>query len=160
MLYFKFYPNSSFSDGDDDEQTEREREREREEVRMQSRETITYSWAEKMRACTVDKRHNGVNFSSVKKQFRREWTPQKNITPEGWDSDKGTVRLIPSLTGLHRSKRQESYWSKSKAKKAVWITNSSFACQALKIKSCVGVILNWSQQVCPLHERKIGHDWF
>ena len=65
MLYFKFYPNSSFSDGDDDEQTEREREREREEVRMQSRETITYSWAEKMRACTVDKRHNGVNFSSV-----------------------------------------------------------------------------------------------
>lgn len=103
-------------------------EREREGVSIQARETIMYSWAQKMRAWTVDKRHTRVNFSSVKKQFRREWTSWKNITPQGWDSDNGTVRLIPSLTGLYWSKRQESYCWKSKARKAAGITNSSFAC--------------------------------
>lgn len=48
---------------------------------------------------------------------------------------EGVARLILLLTGLHRNKRQKPSWSKLKAKKAVWITNSSLACQALKIKS-------------------------
>ena len=56
---------------------------------------------------------------------------------------EGTARLNLSFIGLHRSKRQEPSWSELKAKKAVWITNSSSACQPLKIKSYMEAVHPW-----------------
>lgn len=47
---------------------------EKQEAGIQAGETIMYSWAEKMSVWTVDRRYTRVNFSSVKKQFRKEWT--------------------------------------------------------------------------------------